>query len=131
MPQNNASHPSLLPGDPAVGGFAGAANQLAQAFMACRQELLRYVRGHVRCPDTSSDIAQETFVKALATPAGSIREPRAFLFRTARNLSIDYLRHQKIRAETEDDDAGLDNLVSPSPSVEATLHARRGLDALK
>lgn len=140
MPQTSVTQSSLLPGDVVADDAAthgndslvrSAAAQLGQAYLACRQELLRYVHGHVRCPEMSSDIAQETFVKALATPPGSIREPRAFLFRTARNLSIDYLRHQKIRAEAEDGTTEIEKLASHSPPAEAALHARRQMDILK
>jgi RNA polymerase sigma-70 factor (ECF subfamily) len=112
------------------GAAVTASGKLAQAFLACKQDLLRYVRMHVRCPQLSMDIAQETFVRALNTPRGSIREPRAFFFRAARNLSIDHLRYQQVRMELESS-TEVHDVASGAPEAEQALHARRQMDVLR
>ncbi len=57
------------------------------------------------------DIMQESFARVWqARLRGELRAPKAFLFATARNLALDYVRRQNVlRAEplTDSDEAGL------------------------
>jgi len=57
------------------------------------KDVLRYVSGQVSCSQTASDIVQETYTRVLeASRRADISSPRAFLFRTARNLLVDRRR---------------------------------------
>ena len=61
---------------------------LLDSFLAYRKQLLRYI-GRIVRPHDIEDIVQETFVQSLtASKHQPIRNPRAFLFRTARNLAL-------------------------------------------
>lgn len=68
---------------------------------------------HSRFPGSSEieDIMQESFARVWqARLRGEVRAPKAFLFATARNLALDFVRrHNVLRAEplTDLDEAGL------------------------
>ena len=50
----------------------------------------------VQSRETAEDITQEVFVRLFSSPPdSSVRDPRAWIFRMARNLSIDALRKKQ------------------------------------
>ncbi|CAM4286993.1 RNA polymerase sigma factor [Comamonas aquatilis] len=63
------------------------------------RELLRFLQGTVRDRDTAADLAQESYARVLAVQQSGevITEPRALLYRTARNLVIDQYRRSEVR----------------------------------
>lgn len=63
------------------------------------RELLRFLQGTVRDRDTAADLAQEIYARVLAVQQSgeAITEPRALLYRTARNLVIDQYRRSEVR----------------------------------
>lgn len=62
-----------------------------------RKDLLSYLMHLLHCPQTAEDIAHESFAVLLrATKETVIEPPRGFLFRTAANLAIDFIRHSKV-----------------------------------
>lgn len=70
-------------------------------------ELLNFLTRQVRDRDTAADLAQESYVRVLsAQSAGqAVRDMRALLYRTARNLVIDQHRRAVVRRHE-----GLDSL---------------------
>lgn len=72
-------------------------HELNRVYLAMRSSLARIVMRLVP-PREVEDIVQETYVRVCQVEKQGIQveEPRAFLFRTARNLALDYLK----RAET-------------------------------
>lgn len=97
------------------------------------RELLNFLSRAVRDRDTAADLAQESYARVLAAQQGgqSVRDPRALLYRTARNLVIDQHRRAGVRAETsdssptEDDAPGLDHLAGPRSLEPDTILASR------
>jgi len=74
----------------------------AEALFAAHQSgLVRYLSRAVGHPDTARDLTQDVFVRVVASEAlpGTDGERRAWIFRIARNLAIDYRRRQQVRAE--------------------------------
>ncbi|UJB64568.1 sigma-70 family RNA polymerase sigma factor [Acidovorax sp. YS12] len=67
------------------------------------RELLNFLSRAVRDRDTAADLAQESYVRVLAAQqAGQpVQDPRALLYRTARNLVIDQHRRASVRAGTD------------------------------
>lgn len=63
-------------------------------------ELLRFLTAKLGCREQAADVVQDTFVRVrrLKDLAG-VAQPRAFLYKTAVNLSVDLFRRQRIRAE--------------------------------
>ena len=84
--------------------------------------LLRWLRGKLSCTDHAADLAQDTFVRLLATPgerAASLRAPRAYLTTVARRLLIDHYRRQSLEQAWL---ATLAQLPAPvTPSAEERL----------
>lgn len=76
------------------------------------RELLRFLQGTVRDRDTAADLAQESYARVLAVQQSgeTITEPRALLYRTARNLVIDQYRRSEVRGAyaATDGDAATD-----------------------
>ena len=86
-------------------------NELKQYFSMLRKgnkEAFEYIYNDMKKPiytvslrivqskEIAEDITQEVFVKLFASPPdSSVRDPRAWMFRMARNLSIDALRKKE------------------------------------
>jgi RNA polymerase sigma factor (sigma-70 family) len=103
------------------------------------RELLNFLSRSVSDRDTAADLAQESYARVLAAQqAGqSVRDPRALLYRTARNLVIDQHRRADVRDETSEaelgdgEGAGLDGFAGPqSLEPDAILSSREGLNAI-
>lgn len=61
------------------------------------KELLHHLLRIVKCPETAQDLVQESYIILTRTTAATgIDHPRGFLYRTASNLALDHLRHNKI-----------------------------------
>ena len=55
--------------------------------------LRAWLRGRFSLGSNVDDIVQEAYLRAIkAREKGALHSPKAFLFKAARNLSIDYLR---------------------------------------
>ncbi len=87
-----------------------------------RRDLHRYCRRMTRTVWDAEDLVQETMLRcfgSMSAPDAEIRNPRAFMFRTATNLWIDAVR----RRETESTNA--DQLARfTAPAVRPTAAAR-------
>lgn len=72
----------------------------ASLFQQYYGELLRFLTAKLGCREQAADVVQDTFlrVRGLKDLAG-VAQPRAFLYKTAVNLSVDLYRRQRIRAE--------------------------------
>lgn len=75
-------------------------------YMALRSGLARVVMRIVP-PREVEDIVQETYVRVCQIDKGDreISEPRAFMYRTARNLALDYLKRAETRLVTSAEDS--------------------------
>ncbi len=69
------------------------------------RELLNFLSRSVSDRDTAADLVQESYVRVLAAQqAGqAVHDPRALLYRTARNLVIDQHRRADIRCHADID----------------------------
>lgn len=101
------------------------------------QELLNYFARLVRSRDGAADLVHEAYVRVLALQKTGqpVHQPRALLYRTARNLLIDHGRRQAVRAApTDAEDAPLPDVADvPAPrgcEPEAALASAQGVAAL-
>lgn len=100
------------------------------------QELLNFCSRTVRSREAAVDVVQETYARVLALQHSgqSVAEPRALLYRTARNLQIDLHRRSEVRGETADPDAEaaeLDQLAAPRAcEPDAVASSTQGVNAL-
>lgn len=73
---------------------------LQQLFRRHSKELLRFLRRNGVSEDTAADLMQDAFLRlATINPAAgaAISNPRAYLFRISRNLSIDHIRSMAVQ----------------------------------
>lgn len=101
------------------------------------QELLNFLSRQLRDREAAADLTQEAYARLAASQAsgGPIAEPRALLYRVARNLLIDRHRRQDVRRESPADDPGLlaplEDMPAPAAfEPERALAASRNAQAL-
>lgn len=109
------------PGAPADGGQPpGHAAQVAALYRAHHGALVAYLQCRLNSRADAQEIAQEVYVKLLAMEdIGHIDSPRAFLYRMATNLSVDYLRKRTVRANQPADVPEDDIQATPLPEQHA------------
>jgi RNA polymerase sigma factor (sigma-70 family) len=96
------------------------------AFARHHDDLLRFFIRKLGCRDLAADCAQETHVH-LARMGSSVpvQNPRAFLFRVATNLAIDYLRKSRTRGTIFSIEPPPEDAPSAAPSVEDVIEAKQ------
>lgn len=101
-------------------------------------DLAGYLRRQLPCPHLAEDLCQEVFLRLGQHPEpGRLEEPRAYLFRMARNLVVDHHRRRCSRPTGQplDDPALCLSCPRPCPE-EATerrlclMRLREAMDAL-
>lgn len=76
--------------------------------------LLNFLRQRLPSIEIASDLAQETFARVLAAEQNTtIENPRAFLFRTAKNLCADYYRSAGTQLQNQMMD--INDIEHPAP----------------
>jgi len=102
------------------------------------RELLGFLSRAVKDRDTAADLAQESYLRVLAAQQAGrpVKNPRALLYGTARNLVIDQHRRAAVRAEAiepwpDDGEAGLEGLAGPrAREPDAVIAGREDLAAV-
>lgn len=113
-------------------GFDVSDNGLEFLFRSYQRDLERFFRRRLSSSEAAADLTQETFLRLLRVgPAAAIRDPRAYLFRTASNLVADHYRSAGITAAESADDAEWQAFLDPQPSPEAVILSREELDVLR
>lgn len=89
------------------GRDSNAAWETEELFAENRDSLVRYLRHHLDDLSAADDIAQESFIRFFQTRSRGerISQPRAWLFRVAHNLLVDFRR--KKRPDLLDEDGWL------------------------
>lgn len=95
--------------------------------------LRRFLARRVVSPETAADLTQEAFLRLLrAEPAATLRDPRAYLYRTALNLLTDHRRGAARGGRPVDDpETVLAAARDPRPSPEHHALSREELDVLR
>lgn len=96
-------------------------------------DLRRYLSQKVGSAALADDLAHEAFVRFLASacPVDALLQPRAFLFRIARNLLIDHYRGTARHAGTQIPLEACHEMHSAAPSPERIVLARQQLAQLR
>jgi len=90
-------------------------------YIGLRTSLARAVMGIVP-PREVEDIVQETYVRVCQVKhPEDIRQPRSYLFRTARNLALDYLKRADTKLTDGMDEQGMDSLLDTSRGDDSTF----------
>ena len=99
-------------------------DRLLDAYIALRGQIARLVMNIVP-PKEVEDIVQETYVRICQVEnKDAIREPRSYLFRTARNLALDYVKRSESRLADSADIDALPTEDLPAPSEKDPTHAQ-------
>jgi RNA polymerase sigma factor (sigma-70 family) len=110
---------------------------LLEVFLTCRQLLSRCI-GRVVAPGDIDDIVQETFIRSMQAGIGRrIDHPKAFMFRTARNLALNHvqrfdnkMRRHRVDFLDEDVQLATETLEAQFESQERFAYFCRALDKL-
>ncbi|SHI32158.1 RNA polymerase sigma factor [Pollutimonas bauzanensis] len=97
------------------------------------RELLNFCSRFARNPEGAADAVQETYARVLAAQkeGGRISEPRALLYRTARNLMIDQQRRAAVRERYHDEtDNAPDVAAHCGCEPETAAMSRQAVDAM-
>jgi len=74
----------------------GHVNPVAEEFINYRPALVTYVVGILKSARDAEDIVQETYVRLVQSRTREkVLFPKAYLFRVARNVTLDHLRQKK------------------------------------
>lgn len=133
-----ASKARSQPRRPAAGGES-VRLRLIEAYLARRDNLVRYLATRCASRSAAEDLAQDLFIKVAAIDlATEVENPAAFVYRMAANLANDHLRQQR-RAEAGHRAWGALHLngaaeaqaeIAPSDEAVAARQALAGMLAL-
>ena len=115
-----------------------ARSKLAEAYRGRQAALARFLAARLGNRDDADDVLQELYLHIdKADPATDIRDPVAYLFRTAANLARDYTRGRR-RAAARDQgwaavyhDANQSEPMDEAPSAERVYDGRQRLEAVR
>lgn len=109
-------------------------SDLMLAFLAMRQDLIRFFAGRLRSASAAEDLIQDLYVRlAAADPNAKIDNASAYLYRLASNLMIDRLRSENASRARDDAWRGgspttvREQPAADEPSPEQTAWARQQL----
>jgi RNA polymerase sigma-70 factor (ECF subfamily) len=94
-------------------------------------ELLRFLTVKLGCREQAADIVQDTFLRVRGVAdLAMVAHPRAFLYKTALNLSVDLFRRQRIRDERMTQLDTIEDLASTSPHQDDIVDAKERVQLL-
>lgn len=92
--------------------MSSTTERLSTAYLSCRDLLIRTVSKIVPQRDVE-DIVQETFLRVhQSDPSFTIRSPKSYIVRTARNLAIDHIKRAEYRLSEIRDSEEVEHLSS-------------------
>jgi RNA polymerase sigma-70 factor (ECF subfamily) len=95
-------------------------------------ELLSFLTAKLGCRDQAGDVVQETYVRVLSLEnPQAILQPRAFLYKTALNLTIDAFRHRRLCSERTVELETVEHLPSQQPDQEAVVDSKQRVEILR
>jgi len=101
-------------------------DSLTQSFLVFKQGLVRLVRQIVDNPVDVEDIVQEAYVRSLeASRTQSIKSPKAFIARTARNLALNHIASSAVRKHESFDHDGPAAIYIEEITLEDRVEADR------
>jgi RNA polymerase sigma factor (sigma-70 family) len=96
------------------------------AFEEHHHDLLRFFTRKLGCRELAADCTQDTYVHLVRMgPTIQVQNPRAFLFRVAANLSIDYLRKARTRRNALSIEPPPAETACLAPTAEEALDAKQ------
>ncbi len=101
---------------------------LTLLFVEHAKEINRFLRKRGHQPDVAADLTQDVFLKMLSTAIPSKNDnPRAYLHRVARNLSIDVYRREQVVEMVNLQEEEYCNIPDTAPNPEKIIYDRQKL----
>lgn len=101
-------------------------------FRRCHKDIEQFFSQRLDRPGLAEDFSQEAFLRLIRT-RGSVllQDARAYLYRTARNLLVDYYRHRARQPTISSDPELLAGIEDSAPRPDTLLESQQTLDALR
>lgn len=96
-------------------------NDNLDIFVSHRSALVDYATPILGCRARAEDVVQDAYLRFSASagkPGADILHPVAYLYRTVRNLALNWLRRQNCEAQAPAGSDMLDAMPAPAPSPE-------------
>lgn len=110
---------------------------LMTAYLARREDLLRYFRARLRSPEMAQDVVQDIYLKIVRRSPEAIDNPTAYLYRLGANLMLDHIKRERRvqrRAqawrEATLETGGVESMAAEAPSADRVLAARQRLNLI-
>ncbi|MDD1606786.1 MAG: RNA polymerase sigma factor [Methylococcaceae bacterium] len=105
---------------------------IATVYQQHQNELIYYTARITACRESAEDITQESFMILFhEVKQQKIENPRAFLFRVARNLAFDHLKHKKVTENYAQAQHPILESTLEALSIEQILENNQYIDTLK
>ncbi len=105
---------------------------IAAVYQQHQNELTYYTTRITACRESAEDITQESFiVLCREVKQQHIDNPRAFLFRVAKNLAFDHLKHKKVTENYAKMQYPLLESTIEAPSIEQVMADNQYVSAVK
>ncbi|WP_447599377.1 sigma-70 family RNA polymerase sigma factor [Nitrospira sp. Nam80] len=102
-----------------------------QLFRDYYDELVAHLTRKLRSRDQAMDVAQETFLRVLSQqPDARVEHPRAFLYKTAWNLSVDLFRKQRRQAEESLESQEIQEVLIVSADQDTIVEVKEQVELL-
>jgi RNA polymerase sigma-70 factor (ECF subfamily) len=115
-------------------GMSERAFTTADRFLLFREyydELVVHLTRRLRSRDQAMDLAQETFLRVLTQGTNTpVEHPRAFLYKTAWNLSVDLFRKKKRQAEESLEAEEIREVLTVSANQDAIVESKEQVEIL-
>lgn len=105
---------------------------ISAVYISHQYELKHHLSRIVDCPEIAAELVQESFI-ILSREAKKqvIQHPRGFLFKIARNLAYDYIKHRKVTENYQNSEDPTLQASDEAPSTERTIAANERLAIVK
>lgn len=105
---------------------------IATVYQQHQSELISYTARITDCRESAEEIIQESFIILFREMKQQhIEHPRAFLFRVAKNLAFDYLKHKKVTINYIQAQYPILESTIEVPSIEQVMADKQDIDIMK
>jgi RNA polymerase sigma-70 factor (family 1) len=105
---------------------------IATVYQQHQNELICYTARITDCRDTAEDIIQESFIILFRElKQQHVENPRAFLFRVAKNLAFDHLKHKKVTTNYAQAQYPILESTIEAPSIEQVMVEHQDIDLMR
>jgi RNA polymerase sigma-70 factor (ECF subfamily) len=118
------------PATPALGHSARVPplSAVTTAFLECSNFLKKYLAGFLPAQQDIEDVAQEAYLRAwIAEQRETIEQPRAFLFRIAKNLALTKLSKKSRQITDYIEEASASAVIDTAAAIDEELEAEQCL----